>query len=183
MASPEELVDHAISGQTQATHELFRHIYDDLRRVAAAHLAKESPAQTLTATALVHEAFLKLSPQTSWIDAAHLYRTSARAIRQILIDAARRKRSQKRGGGADRADIPPEEIPAGAQTLDPVEFHEAINRLEGANPMAAEVFSLRYFGGLTWEQIATALGVSVEKTESLWAYARAKLAQSLSEPA
>lgn len=182
MSLSDDIIDRASAGHRRATHELFRAIYDDLRRVATAQLAQEAPGQTFTATALVHEAFLKLSPQSQWNDAAHLYRTAAKAIRQILIDAARRKRSQKRGGTQERIDVPPDELAAIPAALDPIEFHEALDRLDAANAQAAEVFSLRYFGGMTWEAIAQTLGVSVEKTEALWAYSRAKLAQSLSEP-
>ena len=181
MDNPDEIVNQAVSGSRQATRDLFRVVYDDLRIVAAARLAGETPGQTLTATALVHEAFLKLNPESKWNDSAHLYRTAAKAMRQILIDAARRKNSLKRGGPIDRQDISCDETMARRNPIDPVEFQEAIERLEAASPQAAEVFELRYYAGLTWEHIAQTLGVSVEKTESLWRYARAKLASSITD--
>lgn len=181
MENPDEIINQAVAGSRQATRDLFRVVYDDLRRVAAAHLAGEAPGQTLTATALVHEAFLKLNPESQWNDPAHLYRTAAKAMRQILIDAARRKKSLKRGATFDRQDIFCNEMMSRRNPIDPVEFQEAIERLEAANPQAAEVFELRYYAGLTWENIAQFLGVSVEKIESLWRYARAKLASSITD--
>lgn len=181
MGSPDETIDGVIRADSHARHMLFQNVYNDLRRVAAAHLAGEAPGQTLTATALVHEAFLRLTPESNWRDQTQLYRTAVKAIRHILIDAARRKQSLKHGGQRQRTTIPLDVVAASPSTLDPLEFHEALDRLEAANSAAAEVFSLRYFGGLTWDQIAATLGVGTEKVEALWSYARAKLAQSLSE--
>jgi RNA polymerase sigma factor (TIGR02999 family) len=182
MNRPDDITEQAVAGDRQATRDLFRAVYDDLRRVAAARLAGEAPGQTLTATALVHEAFLKLGPESLWNDSAHLYRTAAKVMRQILIDAARRKQSLKRGGILDRQDLNSDQVAASRNPIDPVEFDEAIGKLEAANPLASTVFEMRYYAGLTWENIAQELGISVEKTESLWSYARAKLAQSLSAP-
>lgn len=177
-----DITDQAVDGDRQATRDLFRAVYDDLRRVAAAKLAGEVPGQTLTATALVHEAFLKLGPESLWNDAAHLYRTAAKVMRQILIDAARRRQSLKRGGLLDRQQLHSDHPAARRTPIDPVEFDEAIRSLEATNPPASAVFEMRYYAGLTWEIIAQELGLGVEKVESLWRYARAKLAQSLSAP-
>lgn len=182
MNEPERIIRSAMSGNQQATRELFHLVYDDLRRVAAARLAGEAPGQTLTATALVHEAFLKLAPESKWNDSAHLYRSAAKAIRQILIDAARRKRTLKRGDNMERSEIPDGEIVDRKPTLDQLEFHESLESLEAVCPDAAAVFDLRFYAGLTWEKIAETLEISVEKTESLWAYARAKLAKTLTPP-
>lgn len=182
MPSTDDIIDRAADGDRRATRELFETVYGDLRRIAAAQLAGEPPGQTLSPTALVHEAFLKLSPDAQWKDAQHLYRTAARAIRQILFDVARRKHSLKRGGGAARVGISASDLPARAPTVNPVELHEALEQLTSANAAAGDVFTLRHFAGLTWEQIANELEISVEKTESLWAYARARLARALTEP-
>jgi RNA polymerase sigma factor (TIGR02999 family) len=180
MNNVDRIIEQTVAGDRNATRNLFGIIYDDLRKAAAARLAGEDPGNTLTPTALVHEAFIKLGSEATWNDSAHLYRTAARAMRQILVDAARRKKSQKRGGGRDRNNFDPNEAPARPVIFDPVELHEAIERLEAASSQAVEVFELRYYAGLTWEEIAQNLGISVEKTESLWSYVRAKLMQSLS---
>lgn len=182
MQSPEIITDKAVSGDRQATRDLFRIVYDDLRRVAAARLAGEAVGNTLTATALVHEAFLKISPEAEWNDSAHLFRTAAKVMRHVLIDAARRRNSAKRGGLMDRKELDAEQVVVNRRAIDPVEFDEAINRLESASPQACSVFELRHYAELTWEQIAKELGISVEKANSLWEYAAAKIQQSLSAP-
>lgn len=182
VSSTDDILDRAADGDRRATRELFQAVYADLRRVAAARLKGEAPGQTLSPTALVHEALLRLDFEAEWHDASHLYRTAANTIRRILVDRARQKRSLKRGAAADRADLSASELPAPPSTIDPVELHEALDLLANANPLAGEVFTLRYFAGLTWSQIAAECDLSVEKTESLWTYARAKLACSLSEP-
>lgn len=182
MPSAEDIIEDAAAGDGRATRDLFRIVYDDLRRMAAARLAGEAPGQTLSPTALVHEAFLKLGADMQWNDSAHLYRTAAKAIRQILIDVARRKQALKRGGFRERSDADPAAIAGKRMTFDPVEFDEAMQQLDAAHPQAAAVFELRFYAGLTWAKIADELGVSVEKVETLWCYARAKLSCSLSEP-
>lgn len=182
MSEPDRIIQSAVSGNQQATRELFHLVYDDLRRVAAARLAGEAPGQTLTATALVHEAFLKLAPESKWNDSAHLYRTAARAIRQILIDAGRRKRTLKRGDNLQRVQAADMEIQNRTPVLDPLELHDSLEALESVCPEAAAVFDLRFYAGLTWENIAETLGISVEKADSLWSYARARLAKGLTPP-
>jgi RNA polymerase sigma factor (TIGR02999 family) len=182
MNRSEDIANRAIEGDNRATRELFQTVYQDLRRVAGAKLAGEAPGQTLTATALVHEAFLKLGPESQWNDKTHLFRTAAKVMRQILIDAARRKETSKHGGSHNHQELFPDDAIARTSKIDPAEFDEAVQKLDAVNPLACAVLELRHYGGQTWEEIAAELSVSVEKVESLWKYARAKLIQSLTPP-
>lgn len=176
-----DIVDQAIAGNRNATRDLFHTVYDDLRRLAAAQMTGEPPGITLTPTALVHESFLKISADVQWNDPAHLYRTAARAMRQILVDAARRRRSLKRGGDFDRREVDPEQLATGKKPFDLLELDEALETLQQANADAAIVVVLRYFAGMTWVEIAQTLELSVDKVESLWGYGRAKLSCLLVE--
>ena len=181
MSNRDDLVEKAAVGDPAAARELFSAVYEDLKRVAAARLAGEAAGHSLSPTALVHESFLKIGPDFQANDATHLYRAAAKAMRLILVDAARRRKSQKRGGGWTRLPTEPDQIAEERFTIDPLHFHEALERLEQANPLAATVVDLRFHAGLTWARIAETMGVSVEKVDSLWRYARARLLCDLRE--
>ena len=169
------LLEAAERGDRQAAAELLPLVYDELRQLAAAKLAHEKPGQTLDATALVHEAYLRLVGDQHFDNRGHFFAAAAEAMRRILVESARRKASLKRGGDLTRqpldgADValqrPPEELLA---------VHDSLDRLAEINPRAAELVKLRYFAGFTLEEAAEALGISPRTADSVWAYARAWL--------
>ena len=154
-------------------------VYDELRKLAAQRLAQEKPGQTLQATALVHEAYVRLvgGEQTQdWDGRRHFFAAAAEAMRRILIDRARHKQTRKAGGGRQRLDLddvePASEDGEGDRLL---ALDEALRQLEAEDPRKAELVKLRYFAGLTAEQAAAALGVSTSTAEKDWAYARSWL--------
>jgi RNA polymerase sigma factor (TIGR02999 family) len=165
-------------GDRQAAEQLLPLVYEELRRLAARKLAQEQLGQTLQATALVHEAYLRLvgdGAPAEWDGRGHFFAAAAEAMRRILVEAARRKKAKKRGGGGGRADFD-EALLAGNRSPEQVlELDDLLERLAAVNPRAAEVVKLRFFAGLTGDQAAAALGVSPRAADSLWAYARAWL--------
>jgi RNA polymerase sigma factor (TIGR02999 family) len=176
MADVTRLLDAATAGDGRAAADLLPLVYDELRRLAAARMAAERPDHTLDATALVHEAYLRLvgaAEPRAYHDRHHFFAAAASAMRRILIDLARRKRTGKRGGGRARqalddlaADRPDDELLA---------LDEALDRLAAEDPVKARLVELRYFAGLTGEQAAAVLGVSPTTADRHWAYARAWL--------
>src|SRR5262245_38028553 len=166
-------------GDPQAAAQLLPLVYDELRNLAAQRLVQEKPGQTLQATALVHEAYLRLvgGEQTQdWDGRRHFFAAAAEAMRRILIDRARHKQTRKAGGGRRRLDLddiePALEEENGDRLL---ALDEALQQLEGEDPRKAELVKLRFFAGLTAEQTAAALGVSLSTVEKDWAYARSWL--------
>jgi RNA polymerase sigma factor (TIGR02999 family) len=168
-------------GDPSAAEQLLPLVYDELRRLAAQRLAQEKPGQTLQATALVHEAYLRLvdvEKAQQWNSRGHFFAAAAEAMRRILVDNARRKQSQKRGGDRVRLDL--DQVAATSERLDDVlDIDAALAGLAAADPQAAELVKLRYFAGLTIPQAAVTLGVSPRGADFLWAYARAWLLRSL----
>jgi RNA polymerase sigma factor (TIGR02999 family) len=160
--------------------ELLPQVYDVLRKLAAAKLASEKPGQTLDATALVHEAFLKLGGERSFATKSDYQKAAAQAMRRILVDRGRARNAAKRGGGRRvnlESDHLVSQLPDDAvEALD-----DALSRLALAHPQLAEVVQLRYFGGLALAQCAEVLGVSARTADTWWAYARAWLAVELKE--
>jgi RNA polymerase sigma factor (TIGR02999 family) len=169
-------------GDPHAAEQLLPLVYEELRRLATAQMAREKPGQTLDATALVHEAYLRLvGPADSqhWENRGHFFAAAAEAMRRILVEVARRKKRLRHGGGLRRGELPAD----GPAVTNPVEdvlaVDEALGKLAAANPKAAELVKLHYFAGLTIEQAAGVLGVSVRKAYTVWAYARAWLFRCL----
>ena len=163
-------------GDPQAASQLLPLVYDELRKLAAQKLAQEKPGQTLQATALVHEAYLRLvgeDRQQSFQDRGHFFAVAATAMRRILIDGARRKLTQKRGGGFERHDL--DGIAASQPDAELLALDEALQKLAEADPLKAKLVELRYFVGLTGEQAAEVLGISPTTADRHWAYARAWL--------
>ena len=180
-----EIIQAVDAGDAAAAQRLLPLVYDELRKLAAAHLANERPGQTLQATALVHEAYVRLlggaNPQ-QWNSRGHFFAAAAVAIRRILIDTARRKQSLKRGGGLARREMDDElplSLPEPQEDL--LALDEALNKLAGVHPQAAELVQLLYFGGLTLPEAAEVLGVSPRTAGRLWAYARAWLRREIDE--
>jgi len=165
------------AGEPQAAEQLLVLVYDELRRLAASKISHEAPGQTLQPTALVHEAWLRLvgSQARSFKDREHFFRASAEAMRRILIDRARRKRTQRHGGGYQRVDFDSFDV-AGAVVDDQLlALDEALVKLAVDHPVQAELVKLRYFAGLTNEEAAEVLGVSVSTVKNYWTFSRAWL--------
>jgi RNA polymerase sigma factor (TIGR02999 family) len=169
-------------GDSHAAEQLLPLVYDELRRLAAQRLAQEKPGQTLEATALVHEAYLRLvdaERAQHWNSRGHFFAAAAEAMRRLLVDNVRRKQSKKRGG--DRVPLDLDQLAAATadRADDVLDIDAALERLASADPQAAELVKLRYFAGLSIPQAADALGVSPRSADFLWAYARAWLLRSL----
>jgi RNA polymerase sigma factor (TIGR02999 family) len=183
MADVTQILSAIEAGDPKAAAELLPLVYDELRKLAAARLAGEKPGQTLQATALVHEAYLRLvggRPQQDWSSRGHFFAAAAEAMRRILVDQARRKLSLRRGGGLTRLPIEDQEIEAAELSVDLLAVHEALDRFQDIDPTAAQIVKLRYFAGLTIPQAAEALGISTSTADRSWAYARAWLHAALS---
>lgn len=168
----------AAAGDRQAASDLLPLVYDELRALARARLAKAPPGNTLQATALVHEAYMKVVGEADphWEGRGHFFAAAARAMRNILVDQARRKAAVKHGGGIKRIDETPEI--AAAEDVPPeqmISLDESLSRLEAEDPRKAQVVMLRVFCGLTNEQTAAALGVSLPTVERDWRFAKAWL--------
>src|SRR5262245_53746192 len=161
----------------------FAEVYAELRRIAAARLASEAPGQTLDATALVHEAYLRIfsaTPQAAWADRNHLLATAAEVIRHILVDRARSKGRARHGGGRKRIDL---RQPVAVHDLPPddlLDLTDALDALAAEDAAKAELVKLRFFGGLSVEEAATVLGISRATADRHWTYARAWLHDRLS---
>jgi RNA polymerase sigma factor (TIGR02999 family) len=163
------------SGDPTAADELLPLVYDELRKLAAVRLANEKPGQTLEATALVHEAYLRLvdvDKAQHWDSRGHFFAAAAESMRRILVDNALRKKTLKRGGDRNR-----EELSEVAPAINPPEddliaLNEALDHLAAVEPQTAQLVKLRYFAGLTNKQSAELLGISPRKADSLWAYAK-----------
>jgi RNA polymerase sigma factor (TIGR02999 family) len=176
-------IDH---GDPHAAEQLLPLVYDELRRLAAAKLAHEKPGQTLDATALVHEAYLRLvvtepdaQAKENWASRGHFFASAAEAMRHILVDRARRKKRPKHGGGRQRVPLD-ESMPAsecGADDL--LAIDEALTKLELQDPQAAAVVKLRYFAGLSPDEVAQSLGISRAGVYRHWNFARAWLLQEI----
>ena len=174
------LLNAAAAGDPKAAAELLPLVYHELRKLAAAKMAEERPGQTLQATALVHEAYARLAggdPDARWDGRGHFFAAAAEAMRRILVDAARRKETLKRGGERERQVVDADQLPV-APPGDPLEvlaIHEALELLAAESPRKAEVVKLRYFLGCTMAETAEILGVATKTAEEDWTYARAWL--------
>lgn len=163
----------SIRNGEESTNALIPMVYDELRQIAATRLAGERPGHTLQATALVHEAYLKLlNPNTTWTSRRHFFGAAAEAMRRILIEGARRKNTQKRGHNPVKQDGLLEQIPVTPPMVDFLDLNDALIELEKLDPETAEVVKLRYFAGLTMNQIARAMEFSPRKADNIWAFAK-----------
>jgi RNA polymerase sigma factor (TIGR02999 family) len=165
-------------GDPQAADRLLPLVYDELRKLAAQKLAQEKPGQTLQATALVHEAFIRLvdvAKVPEWNSRGHFFGAAAEAMRRILVEQARRKQSVKRGGGLARVELASVDPIAEGPSLDLLALSEALDKLAAKDPRKAELVKLRFFAGLTGEQAAQALGVATSTVDADWAYAKSWL--------
>jgi RNA polymerase sigma factor (TIGR02999 family) len=182
-------VTHILSaieqGDARAAEQLLPLVYDELRKLAAQRLASEKPGQTLQATALVHEAYLRLVGDQQFDNRGHFFAAAAEAMRRIVVETARRKQRAKHGGGRERVEIELAELPTSLPSDDLLALDDALGRLEQIDPVKARLVTLRYFAGMTIEQAAEALNISRVTAHRYWTFARAWLHQTMtgSEPA
>lgn len=174
MAEVTQILNAAERGDAVAAEELLPAVYEELRRLARHLMANEPPGHTLQATALVHEAWLRLAGSSSsgWQSRRHFFAAAAEAMRRILVEHARRKLSLKRGKGADHEEFVESALVLAAPAEELLAVHEALDKLALADSQAAELVKLRYFVGMTMEECASALGLGKRSAESLWSYAR-----------
>ena len=177
-------------GDAHAAGQLLPLVYDELRKLAAQKLSKEKPGQTLDATALVHEAYLRLvkkpagksrSAEPSWDSRGHFFAAAAEAMRRILVDRARRKKRLRHGGGLQKHPLEEKEpaIASPVDALDLLALNEALDGLEAASPRRAQLVKLRYFAGFTLPEVARMLGISQSTAEADWTYAKAWLKREM----
>jgi RNA polymerase sigma factor (TIGR02999 family) len=162
-------------GDPSAAEQLLPLVYDELRKLAAAKMAQESPGQTLQATALVHEAYIRLvdvEKAQHWDSRGHFFAAAAEAIRRILVDRARAKRSLKRGGNRRQVEIEVAEPISAETNVDILALNEALDKLQAVDHVKAELVKLRYFGGLTVPEAAKVLGIAPATADKYWAYAK-----------
>ena len=182
MSDVTQILDRVQAGDPKAAEELLPLVYDELRRLAAAKMARELPGHTLQPTALVHEAWLRLAddPERVWTDRQHFFRAAAESIRRILVDRARERRALKRGGNAHHTELSDSklEIPAPSDD-ETIQIDEALEALTRRDPMSADMVKLRYFAGLSMAETAAALNLPLRSAERMWTFARSWLRQEI----
>ena len=182
MADVTFLLDAAAAGDRKAAADLLPLVYDELRKLAATRMADEAPGNTLNATALVHEAYLRLVglvDAARWENRGHFFAAAAEAMRRILVDNARWKAAARHGGGLARMELEPDLAATREPREDLIALDEALDRLAAEDPLKADLVKLRYFVGLTLPEAATALGLSERTAGRHWAYARAWLRRAV----
>jgi RNA polymerase sigma factor (TIGR02999 family) len=178
MTDVTQILSQIEQGDPSAAEQLLPLVYDELRKLAAAKLAQEKPGQTLQATALVHDVYIRLvnvEKAQHWDSRGHFFAAAAEAMRRILVEKARRKGRQKHGGNYKRHDLDDVGIVAPGTPEEVLVVHEALERFESINQPAAQLVKLRYFTGMTIPEAAESLGISPRKANQLWTYARAWL--------
>jgi len=183
MADVTRILNAIEQGDAGATEELLPLIYEELRLLAAQKMSQEPPGQTLQATALVHEAYLRLvhAKDHSWNSRGHFFRAAAEAMRRILVENARKKRRIKRGGEHDRLNLDEASLTTDKQDIDLLALDEALAKLEEIDPEKASLVKLRYFVGLTTSQSAEILNISLPTANRHWSYARSWLFREISK--
>jgi RNA polymerase sigma factor (TIGR02999 family) len=176
------LLDAAATGDRRAAAELLPLVYDELRQLAAVRMAAERPGHTLDATALVHEAYLRLVGDQSFEDRGHFFAAAAVAMRRILVDSARKKRAAKHGGGWHRQGLDPELTATALPDEELLALDIALKKLAGHDALKSRLVELRYFAGLTGDQAASILGISPKTADRYWVYARAWLRREMDVP-
>ena len=177
MSDVTRIIEAVAQGDAEASDKLLALVYEELRKLAAHKMASEAPGQTLQPTALVHEAWLRLTgnPDAKWDGRAHFFAAAAESMRRILIDNARRKNAQKHGAGLERVDLDDADVAAGADDTTLLLINDALEMLAREDSASAELVKLRFFVGFTNEQAAEAMGVSERTAKRHWTFARAWL--------
>jgi RNA polymerase sigma factor (TIGR02999 family) len=175
------ILDRAQQGDPKAAEELLPLVYEELRKLAVSRMARESPDQTLQPTALVHEAWLRLtgSEPQRWDNRGHFFAAAAEAMRRVLVENARRKKRLRHGGGQERLDLEAVDLPAASQDEKVLQVDEALAELAAIDPEQAQVVKLRFFAGLGNAEAAAALGVSEKTVQRYWNHAKAWLYQRI----
>ncbi len=175
------ILNSAQEGSPLAAKELLPLVYDELRRLAGHKMSAESGGHTLQATALVHEAWMRLAgaDQPAWDNRGHFFAAAAEAMRRILVEHARRKQSQKRGSGVAHEELDEASIVLTAPPDELLAVHDALDRLAEEDPQAAELVKLRYFVGMTMDEVAAAMNMSKRTAEGIWTYAKAWLGRAI----
>ena len=184
MSDVTRILSQMEQGDPAAAEQLLPLVYNELRRLAAAKLAQEKPGQTLQATALVHDAYIRLvdvETAQHWDSRGHFFAAAAEAMRRILVESARRKGRAKRGAGMAAIDLDEVEIPTSGNLHEVLVIDEALSKLESQSMVAAQLVKLRYFAGFSIPQAAEVLGVSARKADQIWAYARSWLLAEIGE--
>jgi RNA polymerase sigma factor (TIGR02999 family) len=184
MSDVTQILSDIEQGDPHAAEQLFPLVYEELRKLAAAKLAGEKAGHTLQATSLVHEVYLRLvdvEKARQWNSRRHFFAAAAEAMRHILVDRARRKRSRKRGGGRRRVELDRAEVATVQDAIEVLAVNEALTGLAEADAMAAELVKLRYFAGMSIPEVAEALNLPPRSADRLWAYARAWLRRAIGE--
>lgn len=181
MGNATHILKALAKGDPTTADDLLPLVYQELRQLAAHNMAGHAPGHTLQPTALVHEAWLRLAGNNPgrFTGRAHFFLAAAEAMRHILIDSARRKRALRNGGGQERVDVEEVEIAFEAQDSELLDVHEVLDKLAAEAPQKAELAKLRYFVGLTFEEAAEVLGISVATAKRHWAFARAFLYEAI----
>ena len=178
MSDVTQLLDAAAAGDPKAAADLLPLVYDELRQLAAARMASEAPDHTLQPTALVHEAYLRLvgtNADQPWNGRGHFFAAAAEAMRRILVDNARRKQAEKRGGRSGRVPLDDADVGFTSSADELLDIDQALTQLAAEDPRAARLIQLRYFGGLSLEDAAEAVGISRSTAYEHWSYARVRL--------
>ncbi len=181
MSDVTQILEAIESGDPHAASELLPLVYDELRRLAQSRMRSESPDHTLDATSLVHEAYLRLigGEDPGWQNRGHFFAAAAEAMRRILIDSARSRESLKRGGNHPRVALTDSKLVASLPDADLLALSEALEQLERTDPQLVELVKLRYFAGLSFDEAAPLLGISVSTAKRHWAYAKAWLFRAI----
>lgn len=188
MSNVTQILSAIEKGDAQAADQLLPLVYDELRKLAATKLANEKPGQTVQATALVHDAWIRLlgsDAEIHWNGRGHFFGAAAKAMQRILVENARRKKSLKAGGDFERVQLSQvaDQIQGPARAVDVLDVDDALKKLEAFEPRKAELVRLRFFAGLTLAEAARALGVSVSTADNDWAYAKTWLRVEMAESA
>jgi RNA polymerase sigma factor (TIGR02999 family) len=181
MSEVTQILSAIEQGDPQAAAQLLPLVYDELRKLAAQRLAQEKPAQTLQATDLVHEAYLRLVGDQQFDNRGHFFAAAAEAMRRIVVESARRKKCVKHGGGRERVEIDLADLPTCLPPDDLIALDEALARLEQLDPVKARLVVLRYFSGMTIEQAAATLNISRVTAFRYWTFARAWLHHAMTD--
>ncbi len=184
MSDVTRILSQINDGDPSAAEQLLPLVYEELRKLAAAKMAQEKPDQTLQATALVHEAYVRLvdvDKAQHWDSRGHFFAAAAEAMRRILVERARRRRRMRHGGAFKRLGLDVNAITANSPTDDILAVHEALTRFESESPMKANIVKLRFFAGMSTSEAANALGISLATAERYWTYARCWLHAELAQ--